>query len=68
MNEDGWIEWTGDENPVPGKLVMYVLLDGYSHPEPRLSDDLAWDRGLGAYDIVSYRVVDDPIKDNPPCV
>lgn len=58
---DGWIEWAGGENPVPGKKVMFKLRFGYESKSPALSDDLRWEIvGIAcASDIIAYRVVEE---------
>lgn len=58
---DGWIEWTGGKNPVPGKNVMFKLRFGYESKSPALSDDLRWEAvdDSHATDIIAYRVVEE---------
>lgn len=50
--------WNGGENPVPGKVVEFIMRDS-RHIYTILSDDLEWiHRSTDAdSDIVSYRVV-----------
>ncbi len=58
---EGWIEWAGGENPVPGKKVKYKLRDGDESRKPVLSDDLRWEMVDDSYaaDIIAYRVVEE---------
>lgn len=58
---EGWIEWAGGKNPVPGKKVMYKLRDGDESRKPVLSDDLRWEMVDDSYaaDIIAYRVVEE---------
>lgn len=54
-----WTVWFGGENPVPGKMVLFELLNGYKSKEAVPSDSLTWDKvtsPTGAK-IVAYRVV-----------
>ena len=50
---EGWIEWQGGENPVPGAVVECVFRD---EPNSMPSDDLVWLHEGRAGDIVAYRV------------
>lgn len=57
--EEAWTVWFGGDNPVPGKMVMFELLNGYKSKEAVPSDNLTWDKvtsPTGAK-IVAYRVV-----------
>ena len=57
--EEAWTVWFGGENPVPGKMVMFELLNGYKSKEDVPSDNLNWGAvasPTGAK-IVAYRVV-----------
>lgn len=56
---EGWIEWAGGKNPVPGKKVMFKLSFGYESKSPVLSDDLRWKIVDDAYNIIAYRVVEE---------
>lgn len=58
---EGWIEWAGGKNPVPGKNVMFKLRFGYESKSPALSDDLRWEIVDDAYatDIIAYRIVEE---------
>ena len=58
---DGWIEWEGGENPVPGKKVEFKLRGLPSHVQTLDSNHLHWwlHPPYDNYsDIVAYRVVD----------
>lgn len=57
--EEAWTVWFGGENPVPGKMVEFELLNGYKSKEAVPSDSLTWDKvtsPTGAK-IIAYRVV-----------
>lgn len=58
-NEDGWIEWSGGENPVPGRRVVWRNREGDS--EACKSDDLAgWKHPYGpggCWDVIAYRIL-----------
>ncbi|EDX5637797.1 hypothetical protein CSE89_004237 [Salmonella enterica subsp. enterica] len=56
---EGWIEWLGGENPVPGEMVEYKLRNGEDKVLSRLSDHLHWGHigALKGSDIIAYRVV-----------
>ncbi|HAV8042327.1 TPA: hypothetical protein JLA97_003940 [Escherichia coli] len=57
--DEAWTVWRGGENPVPGKMVEFELLNGYKSKEAVPSDSLTWDKvtsPTGAK-IVAYRVV-----------
>lgn len=60
-SHEGWIDWVGGNNPVPGKKVMFKLRFGYESKSPALSDDLRWEIVDDAYatDIIAYRVVEE---------
>ncbi len=58
---EGWIEWHGGENPVPGKKVN-VRMRGYSLHDTAVWEadrqDWTYDPELGdAQDIIAYRIV-----------
>ena len=57
---DGWIEWHGGENPVPGKAVQTIMTgetkDKFD-PCRTLSDDLIWSHFGKFSDIIFYRVL-----------
>jgi len=57
-NEDGWIEWHGGENPVPGKVVnlRWLGLAGDDKAEWS-SDEQDWPHVGSGHDIIAYRVV-----------
>lgn len=57
--EEAWTVWFGGDNPVPGKMVMFELLNGYKSKEAVPSDNLNWGvvaSPTGAK-IVAYRVI-----------
>lgn len=54
---DGWIEWGGGENPVPGATVEYRMRK--SETCEAEADDLRWDHHGTAGDIVAYRVTEE---------
>jgi len=64
-NEDGWIEWSGGENPVGDKMVAVKFRDGSSCTDNRsaragrVSDWIpsAWTNTGGAADIIAYRIL-----------
>lgn len=56
---EAWTVWFGGDNPVPGEMVMFELLNGYKSKEAVPSDNLNWGAvasPTGAK-IVAYRVV-----------
>jgi len=55
LTGDGWIEWTGGENPVPGQVVDVELRNGFRIVDER-SDDLAWPHHNNGGDIIAYRL------------
>lgn len=62
-----WTAWESNAtNPVPAKMVMYKLRDGYESKAPVISNELRWEM-MGkpsGTDIVAYRVVKDNDKDS----
>jgi len=58
--ENGWVEWKGGENPVPGQRVRFRMR-GFAKPSESedLSDRLAWNhpRSCPAAHIIAYRLV-----------
>jgi len=55
---DGWTEWSGGQNPVPGRRVeVRFEVGGYAD---KVSDDLRWIYDRGGYDIIAYRLVPQP--------
>jgi hypothetical protein len=56
---DGWITWTGGDNPAPGKIVQYRLAGMEQDAREWEADRLRWDwrYGVGGPDITAYRVV-----------
>lgn len=55
-----WVEWSGGENPVPGKMVdLMFASDNWCHAG--ISDAYNWKHGRGAgFDIIAYRLADTP--------
>ncbi|MGI4849813.1 MAG: hypothetical protein ACRYGK_17000 [Janthinobacterium lividum] len=61
-NPEGWIDWTGGVNPVPGQVIKVELRNGHIRNYGEVSGNLRWDHTtLGephhGNDIVRYRVV-----------
>jgi len=65
--DDGWISWSGGENPVPGKCVETRHRSGkeYTGKDAEMSD--WWYQGPGFWihdgtssDIIAYRIVPTP--------
>jgi len=58
---NGWIEWRGVENPVPGAVVDYLTYrerhTSEHYPMLMKSEDINWVRSHYTSDIVAYRVV-----------
>jgi hypothetical protein len=56
---DGWIAWSGGENPVPGQRIEYQIR-GFSRPHTgeEQSDELDWRHGKNApaSHIIAYRI------------
>lgn len=57
--DDGWIEWAGGENPVPGKLVRVTVRQGTKTIFPSKSEKWRWSHRESGYDIMAYRVVEE---------
>jgi hypothetical protein len=60
---DGWIEWHGGENPVPGQRVDVRFRDGFIPHQTSRSEEWDWSHNSperrmagGADDIVAYRL------------
>ena len=60
---DGWIEWGGGENPVPGATVEFRLRDNDSCEAE--ANFLRWDHKGMSGDIVAYRVTEEASSPNP---
>lgn len=56
---EGWIEWAGGENPVPGKLVRVTVRQGTKTIFPSKSEKWRWSHRESGYDIIAYRVVEE---------
>lgn len=56
---EGWIEWTGGKNPVPGKLVRVTVRQGTKTIFPSKSEKCRWSHRESGYDIIAYRVVEE---------
>ena len=62
---EGWIEWEGGENPVPGAVVDFLLSgerdNRFFNSCPIASEDLDWERLSSEFDgnrlLAAYRVV-----------
>ena len=61
---DGWIEWGGGENPVPGATVEFRVFSAYS-PSEAEANFLRWDHKGVSGDIVAYRVTKEASSPNP---
>jgi len=62
---DGWIEWNGGENPVPGAYVEYRMRNSETCEDE--ADDLRWDHHGTAGDIVAYKVTREaPVPESEP--
>lgn len=59
MASDGWIEWAGGCNPVPGKLVRVAIRQGTKTIFPSESEKCRWSHKESGYDIIAYRVVEE---------
>jgi len=59
-DEEGWIPWFGEENPVPGKMVDYKCITAtYSNT---LSERLSWSYKASDGDITHYRIYKQKVK------
>lgn len=56
---EGWIEWAGGKNPVPGKKVMLMLRNEWKSPYSSNSEGWLWQHNGSIYDIIAYRVVEE---------
>lgn len=58
LADDGWIDWSGGDNPVPGKRVYYELRWGSGSAGP--SNALRWHHSASdsELDIIRYRVIE----------
>lgn len=56
---EGWIEWSGGKNPVPGKLVRVAVRQGTKTIFPSESEKWRWSHKETGYDIIAYRVVEE---------
>lgn len=54
---NGWFPWNGGTNPVAGRLVEVIYLNGSKLSEPYPSEGLKWTDA-----IVAYRPIDPPPK------
>jgi len=57
-NYEDWIEWSGGENPAPGKMVLIRMKEDETLPSERfpcLSDHLYWHKDC---EIVAYKLVE----------
>lgn len=56
---EGWIEWAGGKNPVPGKKVMLMWRNGGKSSYSSNSEGWLWQHNGSVYDIIAYRVVEE---------
>lgn len=56
---DGWIQWTGTENPVPGKLVELRIDTDPDTPYPAHADDVEWGHRPHGPRLAAFRIVED---------
>lgn len=63
-DSEGWIPWSGGENPVPGQMVEVCLASGESYHKVALSDDYGrwWHVSGGQDHIIAFRL--SPPKDD----
>ena len=59
MASDGWIDWVGGNNPVPGKKVMLMWRNGGKSSYAFNSEGFIWTHGESTHDIIAYRVVEE---------
>lgn len=61
IDADGWIDWTGGENPAAGRRVDVRFRDGRAHTN-QPSENWNWQRNDvqldHSFDIVAYRLAD----------
>ena len=65
---DGWVEWTGGENPVPGQTVQVRWRDNTARLTPDAeydSEAWSWEAHDLYCDIIAYRVVTPPVSPSP---
>ena len=55
-----WVEWSGGENPVPGRNAEVKLRSGDCFTGSDLSPDATWQHIWGEADIIAYRIVPTP--------
>lgn len=59
QDDDGWITWSGGENPVPGKRVVVSYRGNTScFKGPHTSPNFRWYHSDEDNDIIAYRVVE----------
>lgn len=56
---EGWIEWAGGKNPVPGKKVMLMWRNEEKSSYSSNSEGWLWHHNGSVYDIIAYRVVEE---------
>lgn len=59
MASYGWIEWDGDDNPVPGKIIKYQMRNGIESFACYGSQSVRWKHIGSGDDIIAYRVVEE---------
>jgi hypothetical protein len=57
IDNDGWIEWGGGDNPAVGKFVQVKYRDGMVDDE-QPSASYRWHQHQNYYDIIAYRVIE----------
>ncbi|EOO0160698.1 hypothetical protein BO117_RS13770 [Escherichia coli] len=58
-SHEGWIEWAGGENPVPGKIIKYKMRSGIKSVGCYGSQSVRWKHVGSGDDIIAYRVVEE---------
>ena len=56
---DGWIDWVGGDNPVPGKIIKYKMRNGIESFACYGSQSVRWKHIGSGDDIIAYRVVEE---------
>lgn len=59
-DDDGWIDWSGGDNPASGKMVNTIMLGYEDSPDEHdvESDRLRWTCNGFHGDIIRYRVIE----------
>lgn len=53
---EGWMTWSGGENPVPGQMVECRIRRGWRDKKPFTSDRARWAHDGGNSDIIAFRL------------